>query len=612
MPMTPNPVCFPEGGIRRRRASGCIRRLISLAAVLALIIPVAVLNLHGMARAQDASVVPRAPALTLTAGAEMFTVTASTNTVPQYPVSQWRYRYAQIPADSTSFKECEASPWVYVNDDDPRDTDDITFTVSNLTNDIKYGIQVQANNYSTSHGNPDTGWSEVSGNGFCSPVTPRIDLPAEPALAALPGDGQVTLHADVIASEVTLWQYRQKTGNSEYGAWTDIAGTTASLIHTVTGLTNGIVHEFKVRAVNSRGNGPESDGVPIIPGTPPKPEFTADPGDTAATLAASVSSTNGSDITKWQYQEIDVSADYSPWVDIAYSAATSMTYTITGLTNGAAYTFRVRAVNSRGGGAASDPEIVIPGTPVRPVLTAGPGDTAAVLMASVASSNGSDITMWQYRQRTGTADYGTWADIADTDLSVPHAITDPAMSMTHTVTGLTNGTVYTFQVRAVNDRGNSPDSNETTVIPGVPVKPVLAAAPHDTSATLSASVASNNGSDITKWQYAQKTGTDDYGAWSDIASTAMSMTHTVTGLTNTTVYTFKVRAVNTHGNSPDSDGVDVTPATIPSEPTLSAAPAHEAAVLSASVVEQQRQRHHQVAVCSEDRYRWLRRVVRHR
>ena len=545
-------------------------------------IPLTIPTLHGIARPADGGIKPAAPILTLTAGEEMFTVTATT-TASYYWINAWRYRYAEIPDNSTTFKECESSPWIYIDDEDTSNTQDITFVVSNLTNDTQYGIQVQATNYSVSHGNPDAGWSELSGNGLCLPVTPRIDLPTEPALTALPGDGQVTLHADVIASEVTLWQYRQKTGNTGYGAWTDIVGTTASLTHTVTNLTNGIVHRFKVRAVNSRGNGPESSEVIIIPGTPSKPELVADPGDTSATLSASITNTNGSDITKWQYQEVDTSIDYTPWIDIAHTAATSMTYTITGLTNGIAYTFRVRAVNSRGGGVPSDAVIVIPGTPTRPALTAYPGNTAAVLMASVASTNGSDITMWQYRQRSGTADYGTWTDIADTDLSIPHAITDSAMSMTHTVTGLTNGTVYTFQVRAVNDRGNSPDSNESTVIPGVPVKPVLTAAPHDTSATLSASVASTNGSDITMWQYAQKTGADDYGAWSDIASTAMSMTHTVTGLTNTTVYTFKVRAVNTHGSSPDSDGVDVTPATIPSEPTLSAAPAHEAAVLSASV-----------------------------
>ena len=46
--------------------------------------------------------------------------------------------------------------------------------------------------------------------------------------------------------------------------------------------------------------------------------------------------------------------------------------------------------------------------------------------------------------------------------------------MTYTVTGLTNGTVYGFVVRAVNGAGNSPDSDEVMVTPAaVPAEPVL-------------------------------------------------------------------------------------------------------------------------------------------
>ena len=124
----------------------------------------------------------------------------------------------------------------------------------------------------------------------------------------------------------------------------------------------------------------------------------------------------------------------------------------------------------------------------------------------------------------------------------------------------------------MNARGVSPDSDEVTVTPGVPPKPILSVAGGVGNAVLSASVSSDNGSDITKWQYQQKAGTAEYGSWVDIAATGTSMTHTVTGLTNGTEYTFRVRAVNARGNSPDSDGITTTPGLPPTKPELSAVP----------------------------------------
>ena len=243
-------------------------------------------------------------------------------------------------------------------------------------------------------------------------------------------------------------------------------------------------------------------------------------------------------------------ADYGSWTDIA-DTGTSMTHTVTGLTNGTEYTFIVRVVNSVGSSDDSDEVLVTPATvPGKPELSAVPGDSSVLLSASVSSTNGSDITKWQYQQKAGVSDYGSWTDIADT-----------GTSMAHTVTGLTNGTEYSFKVRAVNGAGDSPDSDEVTVTPGVPAKPVLTAVGGDSSVVLSASVSNTNGSDITKWQYQQRAGGSGYGSWTDIADTGTSMSHTVTGLSNGTEYSFRVRAVNSSGDSADSDEASaVTPA----------------------------------------------------
>ena len=65
------------------------------------------------------------------------------------------------------------------------------------------------------------------------------------------------------------------------------------------------------------------------------------------------------------------------------------------------------------------------------------------------------ITKYQYRQKAGSGDYGDWKNISGSNLGQPH----------HTVKRLTNGTRYTFQVRAVNASGEAQPSNEATAVP---------------------------------------------------------------------------------------------------------------------------------------------------
>ena len=72
------------------------------------------------------------------------------------------------------------------------------------------------------------------------------------------------------------------------------------------------------------------------------------------------------------------------------------------------------------------------------------------------------IDKWQYQQKVGRADWGTWTDFPGSQASTKD----------HTFTGLTDGTEYKFKVRAVNAVGNSPQSDVATVTPEL-IKPVL-------------------------------------------------------------------------------------------------------------------------------------------
>jgi hypothetical protein len=126
---------------------------------------------------------------------------------------------------------------------------------------------------------------------------------------------------------------------------------------------------------------------------------------------------------------------------------------VTGLANGTAYTFTVKAININGIGMASLPSNSItpattPGVPTN--ISAISGNRQASVMFLVPAFNGgSEITNY-----TVTSSPGGFVGISD---SSPIA-----------VTGLTNGTAYVFTVTATNDVGSGASSvNSGSVLPGV-------------------------------------------------------------------------------------------------------------------------------------------------
>lgn len=135
---------------------------------------------------------------------------------------------------------------------------------------------------------------------------------------------------------------------------------------------------------------------------------------------------------------------------------------------------------------------------------------------------------------------------------------------TITVTGLTNGTVYSCSVVATNSVGASPASAAVSVTPrGVPSPPALVGvtAGNASAIVAFAAPATNGGAAITGY-----TATCTGGGVTRTATGATSPL-TVTGLTNFTNYVCAVTATNVAGNSPASAGAAVTPS--PSGQTFS-------------------------------------------
>ena len=100
----------------------------------------------------------------------------------------------------------------------------------------------------------------------------RDPVPSNPhdgvvPLSAAAGSGQVTLTWDLAGVGIERWEYRQSTdGGVTWTDWMEVAGSGAdTTTHTVTGLQNGTVYTFQVRARDARANGPSSDTATATP-----------------------------------------------------------------------------------------------------------------------------------------------------------------------------------------------------------------------------------------------------------------------------------------------------------------------------------------------------------
>ncbi|MUG88779.1 hypothetical protein GNP92_20745 [Paenibacillus timonensis] len=134
-----------------------------------------------------------------------------------------------------------------------------------------------------------------------------------------------------------------------------------------------------------------------------------------------------------------------------------------------------------------------------------------------------------------------------------------------TVTGLANGTAYTFTVIAKNatwESASSAPSNE--VIPSldgtsVPAPPVnLKAAPGNQSITLRWDASAENVT-YSVYQYEGVAAPTNPGNWQLVQASVTESTYTVTGLTNGRSYVFAVKAADASGESVFSNTVMATP-----------------------------------------------------
>ena len=321
-------------------------------------------------------------------------------------------------------------------------------TVTGLANGTAYTFTVTAANAA--------GTSPVSV--ASAAVTPRAVPGAPTAVAAVPGDAQAAVS----------WTAPASDGGSAITGYTVTAApggrtatSTGATSATVAGLTNGTAYTFTVTAANAAGTSPVSvASAAVTPrGAPGAPiAVTATPGDTQAAVSwAAPASDGGSAITGY-------TVTAAPGGQTATTTgATSAT--VTGLTNGTAYTFRVTATNAVGTSAVSSASAAVTPSTV-------PG---APVIGTASAANASAVVRWTAPIDSGGALTGYTVRVVNPTTSLQVGTTRPAAAgaTSLTVTGLTNGTEYVFQVLATNAVGPGPYSAMSSRV--TPVAPVVTA-----------------------------------------------------------------------------------------------------------------------------------------
>ncbi|NDD55718.1 BspA family leucine-rich repeat surface protein, partial [bacterium] len=225
---------------------------------------------------------------------------------------------------------------------------------------------------------------------------------------------------------------------------------------TVTGLTPQTAYIFQVAAVNAAGQGSYSaSSTSVTPYTTPGAPsgVSAASGNTQVLLSWTAPTDNGGAlITDYSIQ---YKSGSGAWITFSEGVSTSTSAVVTGLVNGTEYTFQVAAINAAGTGSYSTSSLgVTPATtPDAPTgLTGTPRSSQVVLAWTAPDNGGSAITDYvvQYQLASG----GSWTTFAD----------GTSTNTSATVTGLTNGTAYLFQVAAVNAVGQGSFSQQSSSV----------------------------------------------------------------------------------------------------------------------------------------------------
>lgn len=379
-------------------------------------------------------------------------------------------------------------------------------------------------------------------------------LPQAPAFPILEaGDSIIDIGwaAPTITSAAPISGYRIYRSTSS-GPYLFVATLTpeTTLSYTDNTLTNGVEYSYQLESYGTGGTSlrspPSSQVTPIT-----TPAFVVI--DTTSQASGSITvnfttvATAAAPITS-----VTITRNGLPYLTLN---STDTTFTDSTVTNGTDYIYTFVTNNTLFSSAPiSTTTLTSYAAPDAPIFTTQTASTSEISLAwtTITGTQGTPVTGYRvYRSVSGGASV--------------YLTQQPGNSLTDT--GLTNGTVYTYQVSTYGTGGEgsrSAASNDLTPITTPSAAPTLTATASNLSNTLSwTAVASTDAAPVQN--YSLETSPDGISSWTNIYTGAL-LTYNHTSLNNGTAYYYRVAATNSQGSGPVSLTANATPIDVPQTP----------------------------------------------
>ncbi|HYO40911.1 MAG TPA: fibronectin type III domain-containing protein [Nocardioidaceae bacterium] len=417
-----------------------------------------------------------------------------------------------------------------------------------FTNGTEYVVRVRAKN--------KAGYGPASEPRHVVPM----GTPGAPRISAVtPGDSALqvsfTPPADDGGSQITGFEV--SLDGSEDWQPVAVSGGDPFFV-SLTDLVNGTAYQIRVRAVNSVGAGPASDsmtGTPVsaAPNAPELEDVTA--GSSSVTVSFRAPTSNAGRVLGYQVS-LDGGETFDPVADSALTGGDPYRLVLGDLEPQHQVDVVVRA---RWGGGFSEVSNLMSATPYTtpeaPSLLSARGRDGQITVRFTAATEDGGSPVTRYEANYG----GGWTTVTD----------EPdGLGVWTTSAPAQNGLSLPVRVRAVNAAGpGDPTATEWVTPISAPMAPRLFSVGGGNDAgslTIAFDASSEPGQPVDRFQVSI-----DGGEWDDLQATpGDGWVATLTGLTNGTEYSVRVRAVNEAGPGPASDPKEGTPYTTPGAPDL--------------------------------------------